>query len=151
MIIKTTKFGDIEAHEKSIIHFPEGILAFENSKRFILIPVNNNPFFKWMQAVDEPDLVFLLVDPFVIKEFYCLELDESLKYYLGIEKQEDTLVLAIVTVPRGGFKQATANLLAPIVINLALMKAKQVVLEGSHDDIKYPLFAQKNNQKASSA
>lgn len=149
MLVKTRRFGEINIDDKEIISFPTGILAFEENKRFIIIPVENNPFFNWLQSIDEPDLSFLLIDPFSIQPGFYVDIDENLKDELDIKQQEDVLAHTIVTVPKEGFKKATTNLLAPVIINLKKKKAKQVVLDGMPSYIKYPLFTPKE-LKASS-
>ncbi|MBS3969661.1 MAG: flagellar assembly protein FliW [Clostridia bacterium] len=150
MLVKTRRFGEINIDDKEIIAFSTGILAFEENKRFIIIPVENNPFFNWLQSIDEPDLSFLLIDPFSIQPGFYVDIDENLKDELDIKQQEDVLVHTIVTVPKEGFKKATTNLLAPVIINLKKKKAKQVVLDGMPSYIKYPLFTPKEELKASS-
>ncbi|WP_028307524.1 flagellar assembly protein FliW [Desulfitibacter alkalitolerans] len=150
MLVKTRQFGEISIDDKEIITFPAGILAFEENRRFIIIPVENNPFFSWLQSIDEPSLSFLLIDPFSIQLGFYVDIDESLKDELEIKKQEDVLVHTIVTIPKEGFKKATTNLLAPIIINLEKKKAKQIVLDGMPSYIKYPLFPPKEKLKASS-
>jgi len=37
MIIKNEQFGEVEFDESSIIDFPEGLLGFEDLKKFLLI------------------------------------------------------------------------------------------------------------------
>jgi flagellar assembly factor FliW len=149
MLVKTRQFGEIEVEQPQVISFKEGILAFENIKQYILIPVENNPAFTWLQAVDEPELAFLLVDPFLVKNGYFVDIDDKTRKALEIEKQEDVLVYTTVTIPKSGFKKATTNLLAPLIINIQKKKAAQLVLDESHGSIKHPLFSPKNKLKAS--
>ncbi len=140
MLLITSQFGELHIEEDQIISFPVGILAFEDVKKFILIPVHNNPFFKWLLSIDEPNLSFLLTDPFSIKSEYYVDLNDNVKEELSIENQEDVLIYTIVTIPNRDFKKATTNLLAPIVINLKEKKAQQIVLDGNSSNIRYPLF-----------
>lgn len=129
------------------IHFKDGIPAFETNKNYILVPVDNNPFFRWLQSAEGKGPTFLLTDPFAINQNFYVDLDDNLREDLEIKKREDVLIYTIVTVPKEGFKKATINLLAPIVINIHKKKAKQIVLDGMLGDIKYPLFPSKKNLK----
>ncbi|KUO52791.1 MAG: hypothetical protein APF76_02325 [Desulfitibacter sp. BRH_c19] len=149
MILKTLRFGEIDIKEDDILQFPQGLFAFEEHKKYILVPVNDNPFFRWLQCVDEPKISFLLIDPFVIRENYYVELDDSLKEELGISKQEDVVVYTIVTLPEGDFQKSSTNLLAPLVINLSGKKAKQVLLDETRGQVKEPLFPSQDNRKVS--
>ena len=69
MKLKTKHFGEIEIDESKIIHFPTGIIAFEEQKRFFIIdnPDENIPF-SWLQSVDDPDLAFVIINPFYLEK-----------------------------------------------------------------------------------
>ena len=38
MKIKTTRFGEIEVEDEKIVHFKDGIPAFDDEHEFIVIP-----------------------------------------------------------------------------------------------------------------
>ena len=140
MIIETAKFGEIIVEEDKIIKFDSGLLAFEDLTRFVLFEILENSNFKWLQSIDKPQVAFLLVDPFVIKSDYYIELKDEFVEKLGISKPEDVLVYTIVTVPGSGFKDATTNLIGPLIINITNKNAKQIIFEKGDISIKYPLF-----------
>ncbi|MGI6413494.1 MAG: flagellar assembly protein FliW [Syntrophomonadaceae bacterium] len=141
MVINTKRFGEIIAEEQEIIQFPAGLLAFENLVRFALLDISNNPVFKWLQSIEAPEIAFLLVDPFVFKRDYYLDLDPELTRELEIKRPEDVLVYTTVTIPEHDFKQATTNLVGPLVINRNSKRGKQVVLDKEGLAVKYPLFS----------
>ena len=144
-----TKLGELQVNRGDILEFKQGIIAFDRLKKFFLLNVTENPLFKWLQSLEEPDVAFLLVDPFLLKKDYALELDDFLQSELEIEKKEEVVVYTIVTVPGEGFKSATTNLVGPIIINLKKKKGKQVILEQDGLSIKYPLFPQNSINKIS--
>ncbi|SHH69837.1 flagellar assembly factor FliW [Caloranaerobacter azorensis DSM 13643] len=133
MLLNTKHFGQIEIDEDSIITFPDGLLAFEEQKRFVII---NNPDeeipFKWLQSIDNPDLAFVIVNPFLFKRDYEFDIPQSVVDRLDIEREKDVLVYSIVVVPEDITKM-TANLVGPIIINLKNRLAKQIIL----DDKRY--------------
>jgi len=141
MIIKSDRFGEIRVDENNILYFASGLFAFESLTRFVLLDIAESPIFKWLQPVENPEIAFLLVDPFTIKKDYCVELDDTLVNELGIEEQEDVLIYTTVTIPESGFKNATTNLIGPIIINWRGKKGKQIIVEKGDIDIKYPLSA----------
>ena len=49
--IMTSRFGEIEAAEESIIHFATGIPAFEEEREFILIPYEDDSPYVFLQSV----------------------------------------------------------------------------------------------------
>ncbi len=149
MKIKTERFGELDVEEKDIYTFKKGLLAFEHLQKYVLIDIVENPAFKWLQPIDNPRVVFLLVDPFLVKKDYYVDIDDYLKTELEIEKQKDVLIYTIVTLPDTGFKDATTNLVGPLVLNIKKRKGKQIVLERDDLAIKYPLFPQKHAEKVS--
>lgn len=149
MKINTLRFGEIKIDENKILNFQNGILAFENLKKFILIDVAENNAFKWLQSVDDTDISFLLVDPFLVNRNYSVYLDDMVKKDLEIENEDEVLIYTIVTIPDGGIKDATTNLIGPIVLNWKQKKGKQIILENKDLTIKYPLFSKDNLKKVS--
>jgi len=143
MIIETARFGEIEIEENNIIEFCSGLIAFEDLTRFALFDISENANFKWLQSIDKPQVAFLLVDPFTIKQDYYVDLSDELAEKLEVLIPEDVIVYTTVTVPKSGFKDATTNLVGPILINWRKKKAKQIICERENNLIKYPLLANK--------
>jgi flagellar assembly factor FliW len=137
MILQSKYFGRIEFAEEKIITFEHGIIAFEGMKRFFIIDNEdeNNPLW-WLQSVDDPEILFVVINPFTFKPDYDFELLPQDAEELEIEKPEDVVVLAIVVVPED-IKQMTANLLAPVIINIRQRKGKQVVLQDKRYSTKH--------------
>ena len=140
MIIKTARFGTLAVEAKSILTIDNGLLAFEDLTRFLLLDIAENVNFKWLQSIDNPKVAFLLVDPFTIKVDYSVDLNNDLVEQLSISVAEDVLVYTIVTVPKSGFKNATTNLIGPLIINWTKMRAKQIIYEKKDITIRYPIF-----------
>lgn len=141
MIIKTARFGELDVAEQDIVEFNPGLLGFEKLTRYILMDIAEIPDFKWLQSIDEPNLAFLLVDPFTIKKSYCVELSDDVVNKLEIKEPEQVLVYTIVTVPKSGFKNATTNLVGPLIINWLRKKGKQIIFERDSNSIRYPLIS----------
>jgi len=68
----TTRFGRLEVTEDRVISFVQGMPGFERLKRFILIDHDQEGVFKWLQAVDDPAVAFLLTDPTSFKPGYTV-------------------------------------------------------------------------------
>ncbi|KJS85391.1 MAG: flagellar assembly protein FliW [Peptococcaceae bacterium BICA1-8] len=131
MLINTRDFGEIEVQEEKIIHFPYGIIAFEEMKRFFIIESGQEDLpFCWLQSVDEGDLAFVLLNPFLFKKDYELEIPDGVVKELEIEKEEEVAVFSVIVVPED-INKITANLLAPIIINTKSFKGKQIILNNN--------------------
>ncbi|MGI6711727.1 MAG: flagellar assembly protein FliW [Bacillota bacterium] len=120
------------------ISFRKGLPGFEGIKEFVL---RDNPgsIFYWLIGLPENQVRFLLVDPFVFFPKYTFDLDDRDKENLIIENPRDVLVFAIVSIPEK-VSLATANLLAPIIINRTTWEGQQVILENSPYTTKHRLF-----------
>ena len=125
--IKTRPFGEIEVDEKQVIHFPEGILGFDYIKKFVLLDTEdeNSPF-KWLQALDEPDLVFVVIMPMDFMKEYELVIPQTDLEAVEAETPEDILVFAIVTIPADP-SDMTANLQGPVIINAESCLGRQAI------------------------
>lgn len=156
MKVKTTRFGTLEIDENKLITFPGGIPGFENLRRFFILPVEGTQDIQWLQAVEEPEVALLVIDPFKFFKGYSVDIPEIARKELEIKEPSEALVLTTITVPRDNPGGTTANLVAPIVINTRLKRAKQVILNGSPYTTRHRLFpesapttAQKEKQKVS--
>jgi flagellar assembly factor FliW len=145
--IHTVRFGDIEVPEEKIVHFAQGIPAFEEEHEFLIIPYEENSPYFFLQSLSSPDLAFLMTIPFLFFADYEFEVDDETERQLGIQRQSDILVYALLTIPQGRVKDMTANLMAPIVLNQRTMQAKQLVLERSRYTTKHRLFPEKKEEK----
>lgn len=149
LYIETSRFGRIEVTEKELIGFPQGLLGFESQKQYALLPILQNPYFYWLQSTTDKDLAFLVVDPFVFFPDYEFNLADDLLERIKVTTLNQVAILTIVTVPQAGVKQATTNLVGPLVINLHDRLGVQVVLEGTGYTTKHLLFKKpSNNQNA---
>ena len=138
--VNTSRFGEIEVDEKKIVHFKNGIPAFEDEHEFIILPYEEESPYYFMQSLQSPDLAFLLTIPFLFFPEYTFEIDDESVKELDIKNQESVFYYSMVTIPNGSIRYMTANLVAPIVLNADNMQAKQVVLEKSNYTTKHRLF-----------
>lgn len=138
--VYTSRFGEIEVDEQKIVHFKNGIPAFEEEHEFIILPYDEESPYYFMQSLRSPDLAFLLTIPFIFFPEYTFEIDEETIQELDITNRDEIFYYTMVTIPNGSIRYMTANLLAPIVLNSKNMHAKQVVLEKSNYTTKHRLF-----------
>ncbi|MFZ5968975.1 MAG: flagellar assembly protein FliW [Bacillota bacterium] len=135
MLIQTRHFGEIEIQEDTILDFPEGIPGFEAFKKYAIIK-NPDPenHFHWLQCVDNPEITFVVINPFLVMENYDFEIPEYIVEKLKIEDHGDILILSIVTIPEN-IEEMRTNLKAPVLININKKLGKQLVLS----DDRYPM------------
>ncbi len=138
MIIENKILGTIEIDEQAIVEFPTGIPAFEEDKEFVIIPLDKQGPFFYLLAVNNPELCLVTVDPFVFFPDYSVEVsDEELK---KLNANQDSLsLLSILNIPED-FKQATANLFAPLVIDTVGKRGMQYIPQRSEYKTRHLIF-----------
>ena len=146
MKINTKYHGDIEVKPEDILTFDNGIPGFGEEKQFVLLPLPENEWFHILQSVTTHQLGFVVTDPFVFFKDYDFELDQASVELLEHPAEKEVQVLSILTV-RETLHQSTANLQAPIIINLANRKGKQVILTNTDYQTKHLIFAQTAGKK----
>jgi flagellar assembly factor FliW len=140
MRVKTKSYGEIDADERQLVSFPAGLLGFEKFKDYILLDAQQKPFF-YLQSIDVPDLAFILIDPFLFRPDYSLDVNDEVLGEIGVSQPDDVLVFAIVTVPGEG-GAVTANLMGPIIINKANRLGMQSVLGDARWRVKHDIMAE---------
>lgn len=146
MKINTRYHGEIEVPSEDILTFEYGIPGFGEEKQFVLLPLPENEWFYILQSVKTSQLGFVVTDPFMFFKEYDFELDQSSVEFLGNPSEKEVQVLSILTV-REALHESTANLQAPIIINLANRKGKQVILTRTNYQTKHLIFAQPAGKK----
>lgn len=123
----TSRFGPVEVSEDRVIRFPAGLLGFPHLHRYVLIDYKDTPL-KWLQAVDDPGVAFIVADPKSIAGDRTVTLGGDVVQFLRIEREDDLAVLLILRVESG---KVIANLNGPLAINSSRMLGVQAVLDGA--------------------
>lgn len=139
MKLKTKNFGIIEYNNEDVLHFEDGILGFEGLHDYILLSSDEDTPFKWLQSLDNIDIVFVIIDPRIIIPDYTINVTADTLKSLEIDDVKHTLTYVIVVIPEK-IEKMTADMKAPIIINAKNNKAMQIILEDDRYDIKYPIL-----------
>jgi flagellar assembly factor FliW len=140
----TKEFGDLEYDDSAVVHFPAGLPAFENEKRFLLIERAETAPVVFLQSLATANLLFLALPARFIDPNFRLDLLAEERETLGLAPEpgplvegEDLISLAILTVREG--EPVTANLLAPVVIGARSRRAVQIVQPESGYQVDHPV------------
>lgn len=147
MQIKTRYLGDVEIEEKQVIHFPGGLPAFEDHKKYVFLPFDDSGIFFYMQSIDNTELCLVVCDPFRFFPDYEIDLGEQECQLLEITEPGDIAMFAILTIPEN-FQETTANLLAPLVVNVSVNLGLQFIPSISDKSTKHPIFPPVPEQSA---
>ncbi len=145
--VKTTRFGEIDIDEKDVITLPAGIIGFPELKQYVLLDHDQDSPFKWLQALEDGAIAFVLINPLLFKPDYLVEVNEAEVADLGIEAEEDAVVSVIITMPSDPQKM-TANLKAPVVFNLKNHKGRQIILNTSEYTTRHNIMEEMRKYQA---
>ena len=145
--VNTLRFGEVEVAEDKVVHFADGIPAFEDEHEFVIVPYDEESPYVFLQSLTTPDLAFLMTVPFIFFPDYEFEIDDENQNKLELTRQEDMLIYTLLTINGGKVKDMTANLMAPVVVNTANMQARQVVLDRSSYTTKHRLFPENKEEQ----
>jgi flagellar assembly factor FliW len=139
MIVQTGRFGRLEVAEGDLISIAGGILGFPDYTKFCLVDPGDDVLIVWLQSLESPDLAIPLLEPKIFKTDYTVRLSGAELRELKLDNVNQSAVFTLLTIA-DDITQMTANLKAPLVINLRERVAKQVVLQENEYTIKHPMF-----------
>jgi len=120
MKVQTYLFGEVEVDQERVITFPNGLVAFEDNKRFMLVHEadQNEPSSFTLQSLDDPNVAFQVVDPITVGFHYELKFTDAETALLQNPVAEDVAVMLILFKPEAdAFGGVGANIRAPLIIN----------------------------------
>jgi flagellar assembly factor FliW len=139
VIVKTGRFGQLTVGNDEIIRIPHGIMGFPESTEFCLVDPGDETLILWLQSLQNPEIAFPMLEPKIFRPEYAARLSAAELRELKLENINQSAVFSILTIP-GDVTQMTANLKAPLVINLKEQIARQVVLQENEYTIKQLMF-----------
>lgn len=139
LTILTSRFGQVLAEESDIIVFQEGLLGFADLRKFILLDDPNDEVFAWLQSCEASSIAFPVLDPEIFAENFRVSLTKADQEALKLTAGQLPRFLSIITIPDDP-TQMTANLKAPVILNLEKRVARQCVLQDNHLAIREPIF-----------
>jgi flagellar assembly factor FliW len=140
---QTKHFGVVSYDPEAVLRFPAGLPAFEQERDFIAIEPPATAPVVFLQSLARPELCFVTLPILAVDPAYelsmCQEDIEALG--LNVERQPrigaEVACLAILSTPAD--RPPTANLLAPVVVNLATRAAVQAIRVDSRYSHQQPL------------
>ena len=115
--IVDTRLGRQSVALDKIIHFPRGLMGFEDQHEFTLLQIKPDAAFLMLQSMHDPRLGLLVADPYSFMEDYQIRINEAEQKILNITAREQVAVLVTVSIPTGQPQKTALNLSGPILIN----------------------------------
>lgn len=149
MLVQTRYFGEIDLDENKIITFEDGLIGFEDCKRYTILYNNEdggNNTISWLQSLDMPEFSLPVISPLSVVADYNPIVEDEVLMPLGELTEENVIILLTLSVP-ADLTQMSANLKAPLVINSETRKGCQIIAENPDYVIKYNIYEQVKKSK----
>lgn len=139
MKLITRYHGTVEFNEEDVITFKKGLPGFEDLRKFILVPFQDNEVFSILISIEDMEVGIPVISPFNVDEAYEFKLSDEKIKELSVNSPEDVMVLNAVTL-NSNIKNITVNMKAPIIVNIKGKIGEQIILNNDKYMIKEPLF-----------
>jgi flagellar assembly factor FliW len=112
-----TRLGPQTVHLDKVIHFPKGLIGFEDKKDFTLLQIRPDAPFLVLQSMDDPTLGLLVADPYGFLPDYQVRIGDAEQALLRVQTRDQAAVLVPVIIPPGRPEETALSLSGPILIN----------------------------------
>lgn len=138
----SSRFGELTVPVDSIIEFPSGVIGFPKARRYVMLE-HKHPF-SWLHSIDDPNLAFVVVDGFEFGQQF------DVKPPIGDRdtdfKEEDEYAILIIVTVRSDPRLTTANLKAPLFVNMRNRKGVQVIFDDARYSTRFPLWSEESSE-----
>jgi len=137
--LNSRMFGVISCSYESLMIFPQGLIGFENNTRFIVIDKPEYQPFKWLHSVDDPFLIFPIIEPQLFIPDYKVNLEGNGLLSIGLSSIEQAQIFTIVTIG-DDITDVTANLRGPVIVNKVNRLGRQFILSDSSYSLRHRIL-----------
>jgi flagellar assembly factor FliW len=137
LTFKSTRFGEFTVPVETLISIPSGIIGFPHTSKFVMLD-HKHPF-SWLHSTEDPNLAFVVVDGFEFGQQF------DVKPPLGDKdtdlKADDEYAILIIVTVRSDPRLTTANLKAPVFVNMRNRKGVQIIIDDPRYSTRFPLWS----------
>ena len=127
MEIHTKRFGVLNVANEDVLHFPNGLIGFEDCHRWVLLCDPRNELVVWLQSVEQADLALAVVSPRRFVRNYRARVS---RWELEPICLRDSRCAEVLVVVGKGPEGVALNLKAPVVLNLECRLGCQAIANG---------------------
>jgi flagellar assembly factor FliW len=143
----SSRFGELQVPADSVMEFPSGVIGFPRAKRYVML--EHKPPFSWLHSIDDPNLAFVVVDGFEFGQQFDVRPPIGDKD-TDFKENDEYAILIIVTI-RSDPRLTTANLKAPLFVNMRNRKGVQVIFDDPRYSTRYPLWNEESQTATEAA
>jgi flagellar assembly factor FliW len=143
---ETKNFGVVSYESGSVLEFPRGLPGFEERRLFLVLQFDDSRPLVFLQSLEDPGLCFITLPVLAADPDYRLEVTGEDRELVGLPLTsalrigQDVLCLTVLSLQESG---PTANLLAPLVVNISNLKGVQAIAPESDYSHQHALLPQK--------
>lgn len=143
MLAKTRFFGEVEIDEEKVLTFPNGIMGFEEMRRWTIlydIEKGKEGAISWLQSLDMEELALPIISPYSVVSSYSPIVEDEILKPLGEFKDEELVIFLIITIPQENPKLTTANFKAPVIINPENKVGLQIIVNNEDYEVRFKIY-----------
>lgn len=136
-----TDYGVVEYLPEDLIIFSDGIFGFPKLTDYLLLRMSegeDDDSLLLMLSVDDPNVVFVLINPFLLFPEYSVQLASQELACLDVVDSGE-LSYYVICVVRDDYRENTVNLKCPLAINPQTRRGIQLILENTSYDYCHKL------------
>ena len=152
-ICETKYHGRIEYSDDTVLDLPAGLLGFEEHTRFLPVEVPATRPIIYLQSLLKPETCFITLPVLVADPVYQLAMSLEDIRFLGLDPGITprigchVICLAVITIQTG--RPTTANLMAPVVVNLDTRRGLQIISTDQAHSHRYEFLPSKETATCS--
>lgn len=137
--LDTMLMGEVEISEEDILFFTRGLPGFPEYHRWVLAG-EEGEIIRWLLSVDCGHIALPVTSPEFIDPAYAPKIPADILEDFEVTDAADLTRLAILNLPKDRPWRGTANLLAPILLDPASRRGRQIVLADDRYSVHTPLL-----------
>ena len=144
--VQTRFFGELEYQNEALFRFPSGLPGFDDHRNFVFLKKPGLEPLMFLQSLHNRSLCFILLPMRAIDENFQIELTpDELHGEIDLAIQDGPLLSARIFSARRRFAREkgmfpTANLMAPVVVNLHNNMGIQTIHPETNYSHRHPLL-----------
>jgi flagellar assembly factor FliW len=135
----------MEVDDGDVINFPVGIPGFEDKHQWILVGEEDSAIM-WLHSVNDGTLALPVTTPEAVKGDYNAKIPRESLEQIGEMNVKDVVLLIVVAIPPGRPWDMTANLRAPILVNMATRTATQAIALNEDYDFRHMVLDEETRE-----
>ena len=139
MKFETPRFGSIDVDADKMIRFENGMPGFPDCTQFIVMDHDIATPLKWLQCVERSEVAFLVVEPEQVLRNYEFDVPSWVLRLVSWNEGDDTRDVGAFLILNVNDGELTANLRAPVVVNIRKRLAFQMILDDMEIPIQHPI------------